>query len=43
MSLAAVRNVAVHLLSGVKASSKAAATRRWAAHPEEALALLLLV
>jgi len=40
--LAAVRNVAVHLLSRVKASSKAAATRRLAAHPEEALSLLLI-
>jgi hypothetical protein len=40
--LAAVRNVVVHLLAGVEASSKAAATRRFAAHPEEALPLLLL-
>ena len=40
--LAAVRNAVVHLLGGVKASSKAAATRRFAAHPEEALPLLLL-
>lgn len=39
--LAAIRNVAVHLLEGVEASSKAAATRRFAAHPEEALPLLL--
>jgi predicted transposase YbfD/YdcC len=38
--LAAIRNAAVHLLEGVKASSKAAATRRFAAHPEEALPLL---
>jgi predicted transposase YbfD/YdcC len=40
--LAALRNVAVHVLAGVKARSKAAATRRLAAHPEEALPLLLL-
>jgi Transposase DDE domain len=39
--LAAVRNVAVHLLEGVEAASKAAATRRFAAHPQEALPLLL--
>ena len=39
--LAAVRNAVVHLLEGVKASSKAAATRRFAAHPEEAPLLLL--
>jgi Transposase DDE domain len=39
--LAAVRNVAVHLLEGVAAASKAAATRRFAAHPHEALPLLL--
>ena len=38
--LAAVRNVVVFLLEKVEASSKAAATRRLAAHPEEALALL---
>ncbi len=38
--LAAIRNVAVHLLEGVEASSKAAATRRFAAHPEEAIRLL---
>jgi hypothetical protein len=38
--LAALRNVAVHLLHGVKAASKAAASRRFAAHPFEALALL---
>jgi hypothetical protein len=36
----AVRDVAVYLLGHVKAASKAAATRRLAAHPEEALALL---
>jgi predicted transposase YbfD/YdcC len=39
--LAAIRNVAVHLLEGVEAESKAAATRRLAAHPEEALRLIL--
>jgi predicted transposase YbfD/YdcC len=38
--LAALRNVAVYLLGQVKAASKAAATRRLAAHPHEALALL---
>jgi predicted transposase YbfD/YdcC len=39
--LAALRNACVHLLEGVPASSKAAATRRLAAHPKEALLLLL--
>lgn len=39
--LAAIRNSCVHLLESVKASSKAAATRRLAAHPKEALLLLL--
>ena len=38
--LAAIRNVAVYLLNRVKAVSKAAATRRFAAHPAEALPLL---
>jgi predicted transposase YbfD/YdcC len=38
--LAALRNVAVHLLEEVEASSKAAATRRFHACPEEALPLL---
>jgi hypothetical protein len=38
--LAAIRNACVHLLEGVPARSKAAATRRLAAHPEEALLLL---
>jgi predicted transposase YbfD/YdcC len=38
--LAALRNAVVHLLEGFKAPSKAAATRRLAAHPEEALPLL---
>jgi hypothetical protein len=40
--LAAIRNVAVYLLEKVKATSKAAATRRLAAHPTEALPLLLI-
>jgi hypothetical protein len=39
--LAAVRNVAVHLLGEVNGKNKAAATRRLAAHPKEALPLLL--
>jgi hypothetical protein len=39
--LAAIRNACVHLLGKVRAKSKAAATRRLAAHPEEALLLLL--
>ena len=39
-NLAAVRNVVIHLLGGVKASNHAAALRRLNAHPEEALALL---
>ncbi len=39
--LAAIRNTCVHLLEDVEAPSKAAATRRFAAHPEEALPLLL--
>jgi predicted transposase YbfD/YdcC len=39
--LSLLRGVAVHLLEGVRASSKAAATRRLMVHPEEALALLL--
>ena len=38
--LAALRNAVVHLLDGVEAASKAAATRRFAAHPREALRLL---
>lgn len=38
--LAALRNVAVHLLAGRKAPSRAAAARRFAARPEEAIALL---
>jgi predicted transposase YbfD/YdcC len=39
--LAALRNACVHLLGQVPARSKAAATRRLAAHPEEACLLLL--
>src|SRR5262245_17995747 len=39
--LAAIRNVAVHLLDDVEATSKAAATRRFHVHPGEALPLLL--
>jgi predicted transposase YbfD/YdcC len=38
--LAAVRNAAVYLLGLVRAASKAAATRRLAAHPAEAVALV---
>ena len=38
--LAAIRNACVHLLEDVEAPSKAAATRRFAAHPEEAVRLL---
>ena len=38
--LAAIRNAVVHLLEGVKAASKAAATRTFAAHPAKALPLL---
>jgi hypothetical protein len=38
--LAAIRSTAVRLLEGVKASSKAAAVRRFAAHPDEALRLI---
>jgi predicted transposase YbfD/YdcC len=39
-ALAALRNACVHLLEGVKAASKAAALRRFAIRPLEALALL---
>lgn len=39
-ALAALRNVAVCLLAGVAAASRAAATRRFAARPHEAVALL---
>lgn len=38
--LAALRNAAVHLLAGVSAESRAAATERLAARPDEALSLL---
>ncbi len=38
--LAALRNAAVHLLTRVGAKSRAAATRRLAARPDEAVALL---
>ena len=38
--LAALRNAAVHLLEGVAATSKAAAMRRFAAHPGEAILLI---
>jgi predicted transposase YbfD/YdcC len=38
--LAALRNAAVNLLGTVEAASKAAATRRFCAHPGEALALI---
>jgi hypothetical protein len=38
--LSMLRNVAVHLLEGVDALSKAAATRRFMIHPDEALPLL---
>jgi hypothetical protein len=38
--LAALRNAVVHLLEGVEASSKAAATRTFAARPAKALPLL---
>lgn len=39
--MAALRNTAVYLLGQVDAPSKAAATRRFAAHPDEALPLVL--
>jgi predicted transposase YbfD/YdcC len=39
--LAALRNTAIYLLGQVDAPSKAAATRRFAAHPHEALPLVL--
>jgi hypothetical protein len=38
--LAAIRNACVHLLEAVETPSKAAAVRRLAAHPEEAVSLL---
>ena len=39
--LAALRNVAIHLLAGVDAVSTRAATHRFQVHPEEALELIL--
>lgn len=39
--MAALRNTAIYLLGKVDAPSKAAATRRFAAHPDEALTLVL--
>lgn len=39
--LAALRNTAVYLFGRTKAPSKAAATRRFAAHPDEAVRLIL--
>lgn len=39
--LAALRNAVVHLLEGVEAVSKAAALRRFAIYPREALALII--
>ncbi len=39
--LSLLRNVAVYLLDNVEANSKAAATRRFMVHPEDALPLLL--
>jgi hypothetical protein len=38
--LAALRNTALHLLAGVNATSRAAAMRRFAARPDEALHLI---
>ena len=38
--LAALRTTAVHVLEEVEASSKAAAMRRFAAHPNEAIRLI---
>ena len=38
--LAALRNAAVHLLAGVEAESRVAATERLSARPDEALRLL---
>jgi hypothetical protein len=40
-ALAAARNAVVHLPAGVEAPSKAAALRRFAIYPLEALALIL--
>jgi hypothetical protein len=39
--LASLRNVAVHILRGIDAPSRAAATRELSVHPEEALRFLL--
>jgi predicted transposase YbfD/YdcC len=39
-ALAALRNGVIHLLEGVTAPSKAAAIRRLAAHPDEAIRLI---
>lgn len=39
-ALAALRNGVIHLLEGVPATSKAAAMRRFAAHPDEAIRLI---
>lgn len=38
--LAALRNTTLHLLAGVEATSRAAAMRRFAAHPDEAIRLI---
>jgi predicted transposase YbfD/YdcC len=39
--LAALRNTVVHLLDAVPGRSKAATTQRFAAHPDEAIRLIL--
>jgi predicted transposase YbfD/YdcC len=39
-ALATLRNLTVHLLTSIKASNKAAATRRFAVHPDEAIPLI---
>lgn len=39
-ALAALRNGVIHLLEGVEAPSKAAAMRRFSAHPYEAIQLI---
>lgn len=38
--MAALRNVAIHLMSGVEAVSRRAATHRFQVHPEEAIDLI---
>jgi predicted transposase YbfD/YdcC len=38
--LAALRNVAIHLMSGVEAVSRRAATHRFQVHPDEAIQLI---